>query len=112
MQPFLRLFLTAVIVLVSAGLSAQEVYHSQDPDLLARLSYDGPVTVQLQSARQVCVAVSREGDYKMVRLLNNGETQRLQGKMPKDQLQKLKTLLDTAEFRALAGNHGGLVRQP
>jgi len=43
--------------------------------------------------------------------MNSGEMQRLQGKMPKEQFEQLKTLLGSAEFRALSGNHGGLIRQ-
>ena len=112
MQSFLKSFLTIAVVLVSAAVWAQEVYRPQDPDLLGRFSYDDPVTVQQEGFRQVCISVSRGGDYRIVRALNNGQTQRLRGKMPKEQLQKLKTLLGAAEFRALTGNHGGLVRQP
>ncbi len=111
MQSFLKSLLTAAIVLLSASVWAQEVYHPQDPDLLGRLSYNDPVTLRPEGFRQVCIAVSRDGEYRIVRALNSGETQRLQGKMPKEELQKLKTLLGATEFRALNGNHGGLVRQ-
>jgi len=40
MQALRKSFLTAAVVLVSAGLWGQEAFHAQDPDLLARLSYD------------------------------------------------------------------------
>ena len=108
MQPFLKLFLTAAIVLLSASVWAQEVYHPQDPDLLGRFSYGDPAA----AVRQVCISVSRDGDYRIVQALNNGQTVRLQGKMPKEQLQKLKTLVGAAEFKALTGNRGGLLRHP
>jgi hypothetical protein len=103
--------LTAVVVLVSSALWAQEVYHSPDPELMARLSYDSPATAHGQGLLHVCVAVSRDGDYRIVRLLNTGLTERLHGKMPQEQLQQLKSLLESAAFRILSGSHGGLVRQ-
>jgi hypothetical protein len=111
MQPYAKSFLTAAVLLVSVGLWAQEVYHSPDPDLLARLSYDSSAVVQGEGVRHICVAVSRDGDYRIVRSPNRGQTQRLQGKMPQEQFQQLKTLLESPEFRGLAGNHGGLIRQ-
>jgi hypothetical protein len=111
MQPYAKTFLTAAVLLVSVGLWAQEVYHSLDPDLLARLSYDSSAVVQGEGVRHICVAVSRDGDYRIVRSPNRGQTQRLQGKMPQEQFQQLKTLLESPEFRGLSGNHGGLIRQ-
>ena len=111
MQSFLKSFLIATIVLLSASLWAQEMYRPQDPDLLGRLSYGDPVTVLHEGFRQVCIAVSRDGQYRIVRALSDGQAERLEGKMPKDQLQKLKALLGAAEFKALSGNHGGLLRQ-
>jgi len=111
MEAFLKSFLTTAVVLVSAGLWAQETYHPQDADLLARLSYHGPSTEKGVMFQQVCVAVLRDGEYRMVRSLNDGGMQRRQGKMPKEQLQKLSELLASAEFRSLSGEHGGLIRQ-
>lgn len=111
MQPYAKTFLTAAVLLVSVGLWAQEVYHSLDPDLLARLSYDSSAVVQGEGVRHICVAVSRDGDYRIVRSPNRGQTQRLQGKMPQEQFQQLETLLESPEFRGLSGNHGGLIRQ-
>jgi hypothetical protein len=104
-------FLTMAVVLVSPGLWAQERYHSVDPDLLARLSYDNSAIVRGDEVRQVCVAVSRDGDYRIVRSLTTGEAQRLQGKLPQEQFEQLKKLLGSDKFRALSGNHGGLIRQ-
>jgi hypothetical protein len=111
-QSLLKSFLTAAIVLLSASVWAQEVHRPQDPDLLGRFSYGDPASAQPDAVRQVCISVSRDGDYRIVRSLNNGQAERLQGKMPKEQLQKLKTLVGAAEFRALTGNRGGLLRQP
>ncbi|MFZ0805109.1 MAG: hypothetical protein WAN03_02950 [Candidatus Sulfotelmatobacter sp.] len=61
--------------------------------------------------RHVCVAVSRDGEYRIVRSLDNGQTQRLQGKMPKEDLRQLTKLLGAADFRNLSGDGGGLIRQ-
>jgi hypothetical protein len=111
MQPHLKSFLRASILLLSATLWAQEVYH--EPDLLARLSYQRSMIApeEGEDVRQVCLAVSREGGYRIVRFLDRGLTQRLKGKMEKEPLQQLKTLLDSADFRALPGDHGGLIRE-
>jgi hypothetical protein len=59
----------------------------------------------------VCVAVSRNGDYRIVRSLDNGQTQSVHGKMPKEELRQLTNLLEAAELRKLSGYHGGLIRQ-
>lgn len=111
MLPYAKSFLIAAVLLISVGLWAQGVYRSPDPDLLARLSYDSSAVVQDEGVRHVCVAVSRDGDYQIVRSPNRGQTRRLQGKMPQEQFQQLKTLLESPEFRELSGNHGGLIRQ-
>jgi hypothetical protein len=103
--------LAMVVVLVSGGLWAQEVYRSPDPELMVRLSYDGPATVHGEGLLHVCVAVSRDGEYRIVRSLNSGMTERLHGKMPQEQIRQLKSLLESAAFRVLSGSHGGLVRQ-
>jgi hypothetical protein len=98
-------FLTAVVLLVSVGLWAQEIYHSSDPDVLARLSYDSSAT------GRICIAVSPGGEYRIVRSLDSGQTQRLQGKIPPEQFQQLRKALESAGFRGLSGNHGGLIRE-
>jgi hypothetical protein len=111
MRPCSKLFLAAVL-LISVGLWAQDVRHFRDSNLLARLSYDDtPSLARADGLRQVCVAVSRDGDYRILRSLNNGEPQRLQGKMPQKEFQQLKKLLASPEFRRLSGNHGGLIRR-
>jgi hypothetical protein len=96
-------FLTTAVVLFSFGLWAQEAYQPRDPDLLARFSYQG--------AQHICVSFSRGGDYRLVRSLDNGQTQRLHGKIREEQLQQLRNLLSDPHFRTLSGTHGGLIRQ-
>jgi hypothetical protein len=117
MRPYSTLLLIAAVLLVSVGLWCQDGLRDphHDPDMLARLSYNSTPIVQ---GEHICVAVSREGDYRFVRFvrfpngINNGLPLRLQGKMPKEQLQQLKMLLESSEFRSLAGNHGGgLIRE-
>lgn len=110
MQSFARLVLTPAVVLVSIGLWAQEVYHWHDPDVFARLSYDSWATGGVDGARRICLTVSPGGDYRIVRSLENGQTQRLHGKIPPEQFRTLRSLL-SAEFWALAGDHVGLIRK-
>ena len=107
-----RTLLTVSFLLISFGMWAQETDHSNDSDTLARLSYESSaVVVHGDGVRHVCVAVSRDGEYRIVRSMNDGQTLRLHGKMSKEQLQQLTKMLGSAEFRAVSGNHGGLIRQ-
>jgi len=110
MRSYLKVLLTAVVLFTSISLWAQEV--QVHPDLMARLSYERStvVTGEGEGVRQVCIAVSRDGEYRIVRSLDSGQTQRLQGMMAKEPLQQLKALLDSAGFQELSGNHGGLIR--
>ena len=113
-KPYTKSFLTAAVLLVWVGLWAQEVYHSETSDLLARLSYDssaGSVITEGEGVRQICVAVSRDGDYRIVRSLNSGQKQRLHGKIQERQLEQLRKLISDSDFRGLLGSHGGLIRQ-
>ena len=103
--------LAAAMVLISAGVRAQEAYHQQDADVFARLSYDTSAVVSEDDAvRHICVTVLSNGEYRIERMLHTG-TERLQGKLTKEQLEQLKTLLDSEKLRAVASNHGGLIRQ-
>lgn len=103
MRPYAKFILTAAIVLVSFGSWAQEAYQPPDPDLLARFSYQG--------VQHICVAVSRGGDYRLVRSLDNGQTLRLHGKIRDEQLQPLRKLISDPHFRSLSGDHAGVIRQ-
>jgi hypothetical protein len=103
--------LTVAILLVASSSIAQEQYHSTDPNLMARLSYATSGVVRAGNVGHVCVAVSADGDYRIMRSLDDGQTQRLHGKMPKEEFRQLKMLLGAADFRNLSGDHGGLIRQ-
>lgn len=106
-----KMLLTTALVVAASVSVAQERYHSPDPDVMARLSYDNSGVVQQGDVRHVCIAVSRDGEYRIVRSLPLVPTERLHGKMPKEELSQLSTLLGATEFRSLSGYHGGLVRQ-
>ena len=104
------LIMTALLVAASISV-AQEPYHSPDPDVIARLSYNNSRVFRQGNVRHLCIALSREREYRIVRSLDDGRTQRLHGMMPKEEFSQLSKLLGAAEFRNLSGNHGGLVRQ-
>jgi hypothetical protein len=110
MLPSPKTLLMAAILLVASVSTAQEATPSVDAGFMARLSYNNSGFAQPGSVMHACFAVSKEGDYRIVRLLNNGHTQRLHGNMPKEELRQLSNLLEAPEFRKLSGNGGGLVR--
>jgi hypothetical protein len=111
MHRFPKMLLTVTLLVTASIAVAQESYHSPDPDVTARLSYDHSGVVQQGNVRHVCIAVSRDGEYRIVRSTDEGQTERLHGKMPKEEFSQLSKLLGATEFRSLSGYHGGLVRQ-
>jgi len=109
-----KLLLASALLTVAASIAvAQEPYHfpRPDPDVMARLSYDNSGVFQRGNMRHVCIAVSRDGEYRIVRSTDEGQTERLHGTMPKEEFSQLSKLLGATEFRSLSGYHGGLVRQ-
>ena len=68
--------LSASVVLLSVGLWGQQLYQ---PKVLARLSYDSSAMSQGEGVRHVCVAVSADGWYRIVRTVDHGENVRAQG---------------------------------
>lgn len=111
MHPSPKTPLIAAILLVASVSIAQEATPSADAALMARLSYENSGFAQPGSVMHVCFAVSKDGDYRIVRPLDDGRTQRLHGDMPKEEFRQLTNLLEAADFRNLSGNGGGLVRQ-
>lgn len=107
----LNLLFSAALLLAPSGLFAQERYHLPDPNLMARLSYDNSGAVQNGNVRHVCIAVSRDGEYRIVQSLDHGQSQRLHGTMSREEFDQLSKLLESAQLRKLFGDHGGLVRQ-
>jgi hypothetical protein len=111
MNLYSKMLLTSATLLVASSAIAQERYHPPDPNLMARFSYDNSGVVRQGDLHNACIAVSRDGDYRIVRSLDNGQTQRLHGKMPKEEFRRLTNLLEAADLRNLSGYHGGLIRQ-
>src|SRR5579863_8925859 len=114
MHAYAKCLLIAGSLLISGGLVAQEFYRPPDPNLLAKLSYDrSPRSPFDKEAgiQHICLAVSRGQDYRIVRLFDDGTTQRLHGKLTKQQFEQLKRLLGSSDFRVLSGSHGGLIRR-
>ncbi len=106
-----KMLLTTALVVAASISVAQEPYHSPDPDVMARLSYDNSGVVQQGNVRHVCIAVSRDGEYRIVRSLPLIPPERLHGKMSKEEFSQWSKLLGATEFQRLSGYHGGLVRQ-
>ena len=111
MHPSPKTLLIAAILLVASVSIAQEAAPSADSASMARLSYDNSGFAQPGSVMHVCFAVSKSGDYRIVRSLD-GHTERLRGNMPKEEFRQLSDLLEAADFRNLLGNsRPGVVRQ-
>ena len=102
-----KTLLTAAILLVVTISVAQERYDSAHPELMARLFYEYSGVAPRGRMQHLCLAVSPNGDYRIVRLSVKGHTQRLHGKMTTDQFRELTTLLEAADFRSLSGDRGG-----
>jgi len=112
MHPSPKTLLVVEILLVASVSIAQEAAPSADSALMARFSYDNSGFAQPGSVLHVCFAVSKDGDYRIVRSLDDGYTQRLRGNMPKEEFRQLSNLLEAADFRNLSGNGWpGVVRQ-
>jgi len=111
MHPSPKTLLPAAILLLVSVSIAQQSTPSTEAALLGRLSYDNSGFAQPGSVVHVCFAVSRNGDYRILRSSNDGHTQTLHGKMPKEEFRHFSNLLQAPEFRNLSGNGGGLIRQ-
>jgi hypothetical protein len=98
-------------LVVSLCVWGKEPAKSNEADLLARLSYNSSAVVQRDGVSQVCVAISRGGEYRMIRLTNNRPVERVHGTLSKEQFDKVSKLLESPKFRALSPNRSGLIRQ-
>jgi hypothetical protein len=68
--------------------------------LLVRLSYN----VSSSLLDGICLSVSRDGAFRIVRSTTYGQMQHLEGRMPEKDLQQLKALLDariSARFQGI-----------
>ena len=105
-----QMVLTTALLLAASSSIAQELNRSSESDLMARLFYDNSGPVQQGNVHRMCIAVSRDGEYRMIRSLDDGHAQLLHGKMPKEELGQLSKLIRAPEFRNLS-SHAGLLRQ-
>jgi hypothetical protein len=94
-----RSFLNATVLFISIHSWPQETYQFHDPNVFVRLSYDNSPVLEGVGLRHVCIAVSRDWDYRIVRFVNPYKTTRLQGKLSARQFQELKELLTDPDFR-------------
>jgi len=113
MHRFPKLPLVPALLILASISIAQEPYHpyNPDPDVLARLSYDVSGVIEPGNLRHVCIAVSRDGEYRIVRSTGSGPTERIHGQMPNVEFDQLSELLGARDFRSLSGYHGGVIRQ-
>jgi len=108
--------LLTILLLIASGSLAQERFRTPDPNLMVRLSYDNSGVEQLHNPVHVCIAVSEDGEYRLIQSLGPTSTQdvpaaRYHGKMSKEELHQLTELIQSEELRDLSGSHGGLIRQ-
>src|SRR2546430_1775297 len=116
MRLCIKSFVAVATVGVATGLWAQNDSRNENQtkesqhrsELLARFSFTG--SDEAHGFGQICMVVSRDRGDRVLRVTDNGETQRLRGKIAEDQFKNLKTLLDNSDFRTLSGTHGGLIR--
>lgn len=115
MNLFVRSCVVAAALTASLGVRAQEHSRFYDPNLLARLSFDNSTALETQGSQHICIAVSKDGSYRMVRrlvrLVGAYSMLRLEGTLPEEQLQQLQKLVGSSDLRFLPGNHTGLIRQ-
>jgi len=111
MRTCARVLLSLSFLVVPLVLWAQEPARSETPDVLARLSYQTSPAVQRDGVQHVCLAVSRDREYRIVRLVRDKPMQRLHGMLSKEQFEELSKLLESLKSRGLPEKHGGLIRQ-
>ena len=111
MRRLSRLLCIFSILSVPLMLHGQQAETASDSGMLARLAYDTTAATQRGDLRHVCVSITRDGEYRMIRASSDKPTQYLRGQMPKDQFAALKNLLSSNQFRSQSGNLGGLIRQ-
>jgi hypothetical protein len=105
-------FLSIVSILAAPLLlHGQETKITTDPGTLARLEYATSAATERGDLRHVCVAITLDGEYQIIRSTVDKPTEYLRGQLSKDRFDKLKTLLSSKEFRSQSGTLGGLIRQ-
>ncbi len=111
MPRFARLLLTLSILLPASALWGQQVDKPSDSEPLARLAYDTSAVTRRGDVTHICLAVTRDGEYQIIRSTNDEPTQYLRGQMAKQDFEKLKALLTSPKFRSQPSHDGALIRQ-
>lgn len=106
-----RLLWIVSILSVPVLLSGQEKEITTDPGILARLAYDTTAATEQGDLRHVCVAITNDGEYRMIRATLDKPAQYLRGQLSNDQFERVKSLLASRKFRSQSGNPAGLIRQ-
>ena len=97
----------AVFVFVSVPLWPQNSSQFA-PGILARFSFNSSPQDELPTS--ICLSVSLDGHYRMLRPAAFGDSEMLEGMMSERQLQRLFALLNNPEFQTIKGNSGGIIR--
>ncbi|MGA2602097.1 MAG: hypothetical protein ABSH09_34460 [Bryobacteraceae bacterium] len=108
MYRYHRTVITITILLIAIPSFAQQPLRSDQPSVMAKISYDSGIASQ-QNVRQICMAVAKDGEYRMVRLLKDGNTEQMQGMIPKEEFRRLAKLLSAPDFRNRPNDHAGLI---
>jgi len=108
MTRFARTFIRSLIRRCCGGQRSDRL---NDSDALARLAFESSPVVQRGEVQQVCIAVTRDGEYRLIRSTWDKPTQPLRGQIAKEDFEKLKGLLTSPEFRSQASHGGALIRQ-
>jgi hypothetical protein len=111
MPRFTRLLLAASFIFISLAMWGQQADRFNDAGLLARLAYESSPVVQRGTIRQICIAITRDGEYRIVRSTVDKPTEFLRGQMPQKQFERLKGLLTAPKFRSQSSRSGALIRQ-
>ena len=96
-----------LLLFASLPLWSQSLYQLE-PGIFARLSFNS--SPQDEHPTSICLALSGDGHYRMLRPARFGNTELLEGTMSERQMQRLTALLQNPEFRTIKGNSGGIVR--
>jgi len=103
--------LVLTLVLAASLASTQQSYQSNEDDILARLSYDSSALLQGPGVSHICLAVSRDGDYRIIRSIEDRPALLLRGTMTERQFGEFKQLLEAGAFRILLSSPGHLIYQ-
>lgn len=112
MRHLSRLLWTLSILSVPLLLRGQEIQEMPTgAQTLARLAFDTTAATQRGDLRHICMSITRDGEYQIIRSTVDKPTEYLRGQMSKDQFDAFEKLVSSKQFRSQSGNLGGLIRQ-